>query len=104
MSSALTSRGSTRAWRRLRALRLELDGHTCRFFDPATGRECGAFATHVHHVAGRAAAEEQLGAGVDALELLASACARHNLAKGAEPGLEIPTPAADRRKPNRWDW
>lgn len=98
--SSLTPAGSSRRWRRIRALVLERDRHSCRFIvDEATGRECGAFATHVHHVDGRAN-----GAGDDPARL-AAACAPHNLAQGATPGLVARTPTTPRHKaPTRWSW
>lgn len=99
MSSSLKSTGSTRRWRRIRALVLTRDAFACRFI-LEDGRACGAYATHVHHIDGRAH-----GAGDDPARL-AAACARHNLEKGPEPGLEAkqPTTAGKHRRPTRWSW
>lgn len=98
--SALTPRGSTRRWRRLRALVLERDRYRCQFLDPTTqdGR-CGAYATHVHHIDARD------NGGTDDPANLAAACGPHNLSKGTDPGLEPrqPTPGATPR-PTLWSW
>lgn len=48
MNSALTARGSTARWRRIRDWILERDGHTCRA--PVDGHVCGAPATTVGHI------------------------------------------------------
>lgn len=79
---ALTARGSTRHWRRLRALVLDRDGHSCQL--PVEGGHagnggptCGAFATHVDHVVPR-----KLG-GSDHPSNLRAACAPCNLRRGA---------------------
>lgn len=103
--SALSPRGSTRAWRRIRLLVLERDAFACRFTDPdRPGGICGAYANHVHHIDPRAAG------GTDDPRLLAAACAKHNLGKGAQPGLD-PRETAPRRAPwtgrkprPEWSW
>jgi 5-methylcytosine-specific restriction enzyme A len=66
--SALTERGSTWAWRRLRAEVLERDAYTC---------PCGAPATTVDHILPRARG------GTDALDNLQAMCGPCNYAKGA---------------------
>lgn len=98
--SSLTARGSTRRWRRIRRLVLERDRYACRFVvDEETGRTCGAFASHVHHVDGRANGAD------DNPDRLAAACGPHNLAQGSTPGLVARTPNTPRRKaPTRWSW
>lgn len=69
MGSLLTPRGSTRGWRRVRALVLARDGRVCRY--------CGGYAGTVDHVVPRA-----LG-GSDASSNLVAACRTCNRRKGA---------------------
>jgi len=71
--------GSTRAWRRTRALVLARDGHRCQLKLPG----CTTTATHVHHVLGKAH-------GDDPAQLLA-ACAHCNLSTG-DPSGHDPQP------------
>lgn len=62
--------GSTRAWRRTRALVLERDGYQCQLRLPG----CTHLANHVHHTIGK-----QFG---DDPALLMAACAHCNLTLG----------------------
>lgn len=48
MSSALTARGSTRRWRKIRDWILERDDHVCQH--PVDGHRCGAPATTAGHI------------------------------------------------------
>lgn len=90
--SALTARGSTRSWRRLRAFVLDRDGHRCRVPLP-DGRECGQYATHADHIITRA------DGGTDDPDNLRAACADCNLRRGAD------RPAARRVTATRsWSW
>ena len=73
--SALRDAGSTRSWRRLRALVLDRDAHRCTL-PLASGQLCGAFATHVDHVVPRSKG------GSDALSNLRAACRPCNLRRG----------------------
>lgn len=70
MSSALTARGSTRQWRKIRALILTRDNHRCHW--------CGSHATTVDHIIPR-----HEGGG-DTWENLVASCARDNYARGAK--------------------
>lgn len=93
--SALGPRGSTRSWRRLRALVLDRDGHRCQL--PLPGQPdklCGALATHVDHVLPRSKG------GTDALGNLRAACRACNLRAGNRQ------PALDARPARRvgWSW
>lgn len=97
--SALTPRGSTRRWRRIRLLVLDRDGWRCRLpvkggTDANGGAECGAYATHVDHVLPRAQG------GSDEPGNLRAACSSCNLRAGS--GRQG---AVDRR-PRRagWSW
>ena len=94
--SALTARGSTRRWRRLRAYVLERDAFACRFLED--GRPCGRYATHVHHIDPRSAG------GSDDPSKLAAACAEHNLAMGDRPGLELPPRRTPQPRRTDWSW
>jgi len=67
--SSLTSRGSTRAWRRTRAAVLARDGRRCRY--------CGKWANTVDHVVPRARG------GTDQPSNLVAACWPCNRDKGA---------------------
>lgn len=69
--STTWSKGSTRAWRRVRAAVLLRDGYTCRLRLPG----CTGRAEHAHHTLGRAVT------GDDPAHLVA-ACAHCNLAVG----------------------
>lgn len=51
MASALTRRGSTARWRRIRAWVLERDHHTCQKI--VDGHLCGAYADTVGHIVRR---------------------------------------------------
>lgn len=73
----LRKTGSTRAWRRLRAVILARDGHVCQIPDyTPDGEICGAPATHVDHIVQRWAG------GTDAPANLRAACAPCNLKRG----------------------
>lgn len=100
--SALTARGSTRRWRRIRAYVLERDAFACRFvLDEETGERCGAYADHVHHIDPRARDD---GSGmVDDPAKLAAACARHNLENGSTGGL-VAAPRDTRPARPDWKW
>lgn len=75
------SGGSTRRWRRLRALVLERDQHRCRL--QLDG--CTTLATHVHHTLGRTVT------GDDPAYLIAS-CRNCNLKVGEPKNVENPRP------------
>lgn len=77
--------GSTRAWRRVRALVLARDGHRCRL----QLEVCTTVATHVHHTLGREVS------GDDPAMLMAS-CAPCNLKVGDPRSLD-PAP-----RPKGW--
>ncbi|GEL17673.1 HNH endonuclease [Pseudonocardia asaccharolytica] len=78
--------GSTRAWRRTRALVLARDGHRCQL--QLDG--CTTIATHVHHVIGRAVS------GDEDLSKLVAACAWCNQSTG-DPRRHDPAP-----RPRGW--
>lgn len=69
MSSALTARGSTRAWRKIQSWILERDGHICR--KPVDGHICGEPATTAGHIIRR---EHGGGDGSDNLRAECSGC------------------------------
>ena len=73
MSSALSKRGSTTRWRKLRRWVLERDGYRCRY--------CGRRATTVDHVLPRSAFQKQ-GMNADFEENLVAACKDCNFKKG----------------------
>jgi hypothetical protein len=75
MTSALSKRGSTRRWRKIRAAVLARDRHTCQC--------CGAPATEVDHIIGRRewALSDRKG-WVDSPGNLAASCLPCNRAKG----------------------
>lgn len=75
------ARGSTRAWRRTRALVLERDGWECQLRLPG----CTYVATHVHHTLGR----ERTG---DDPQFLVGACEHCNLATGDPTKVPDPPP------------
>lgn len=75
------AKGSTRAWRRVRAQVLDRDGHRCGLQLAGT---CTTRATHVHHTQPR----ELVG---DDPQYLISACAPCNLAVG-DPTRHDPAP------------
>lgn len=79
------AKGSSRAWRRVRALVLARDGHRCML--KLDG--CTTVATHAHHVQARELV------GDDPAHLLAS-CAHCNLKLG-DPRKQDPLP-----RPGRW--
>jgi len=81
------AKGSTRAWRRTRALVLRRDGWECQLRRPG----CTALATHVHHVHGRTTT------GDDPTHLVA-ACAHCNLSIGDPTRTPDPAP----RPRTRW--
>lgn len=93
MTPLLRSTGSTRGWRRLRALVLDRDGHRCKLPRP-DGRpgECGAFATHVDHVVPRKRGGQDVPAN------LRAACASCNLRRGAGRAVEAV------RASTGWSW
>lgn len=74
------AKGSTWAWRRIRAQVLARDGHRCQLQLPG----CATTATHVHHTIGKEH-------GDDTAHLLA-ACAHCNLATGKPDGDPAPRP------------
>lgn len=67
--SALSARGSTRRWRRIRAAILLRDHHTCQAF--RDGHLCGAKATTVGHIVRR---EHGGGDGADNLRAECEPC------------------------------
>lgn len=69
------SGGSSRRWRKLRAVILQRDGYTCKV--PRNGRPCGAHATHVDHIVPRAD-----GGDMWDPSNLRAACAPCNLSRG----------------------
>lgn len=115
--SALTPRGSTRAWRRLRAFVLRRDGFRCQMQvaasgrhveddDPAAARRCNAYAGHVDHIVERRNADPagfvELPSGarvpVDSPANLRASCATGNL--GRRPGRR-PSSSSQRRESAR---
>jgi 5-methylcytosine-specific restriction endonuclease McrA len=92
-------RGSTRAWRRIRAQVLQRDGYTCRIGLPGI---CAGVADCVHHVLGRSVTG-------DDPRWLQAACTPCNLAIG-QPGRSRKTAIPMRKKAipirrtvyNRW--
>lgn len=72
--------GSTRAWRRTRALVLRRDGHACQLALPG----CTHRATHAHHLDGKAA-------GDDPARIVA-ACEHCNLSTGEPTTYPDPAP------------
>ena len=72
VASALTSRGSTWRWRKIRAAILTRDRYACRY--------CGEYANTVDHVTPRSRG------GDDSWANLNAACQKCNRAKGARPG------------------
>ena len=73
--------GSTRAWRKTRALVLERDAHICQLQIPDV---CLGTATHVHHIQDR----DVVG---DDPALLVAACAPCNIRTG-DPTAQDPDP------------
>lgn len=69
MSSALTARGSTARWRRIREWVLQRDGHTC--LATVDGHLCGAPANTVGHIIRR---EHGGGDGGDNLQAQCTNC------------------------------
>jgi hypothetical protein len=78
MTSAVSGRGSTRRWRKLRVLILERDGYLCVY--------CGGPATTVDHVVPRASFKGEGGTPsiVDLPSNLVASCRACNLAKGSK--------------------
>lgn len=75
--------GSTRQWRRVRALVLARDGHTCRIRLPG----CIGHATHVDHIVLKSKG------GTDDPANLRAACRPCNLRRGNTPDPDpAPTP------------
>jgi 5-methylcytosine-specific restriction enzyme A len=70
-----TARGSTRAWRKLRAAVLERDAWRCQ--RPVPGGVCGAPANTAGHITAR------IHGGTDTLSNIRAECAAHNYADGA---------------------
>ena len=101
--AAVSRGGSTRRWRRLRALVLDRDGARCQVPAPGGG-PCGAFASHVDHIRPRS-----LGGNDDPANLRA-ACPSCNLRRGARsisPDEPAPGSAADLRRDRShpgWRW
>lgn len=115
MTSALTSSGSTRRWRRLRTLVLLRDGERCQVPTGPDGPACLAPATlggptagHVDHVVERWRADPHgmvttvsgQRVHVDAPSNLRAACAACNLSRARS--AERPTPP--RPSGRRWSW
>ena len=116
--SALTRKGSTRRWRRLRFWVLGRDAAACQVPaesgpPPTPGSWahqrghaaiCGRFATHVDH-ADRTRAHQAPGAADDPADLRAC-CAAHNLSKGARSAAEFDPTASTTARPSttRWEW
>lgn len=116
--SALTARGSTRRWRRIRLIILARDSSTCQVpaaSGPPPGigswahvrnypHVCGRYATHVDHA--EQARAGQHPAAPDDLDDLRALCADHNLSKGARPASEFDNQAEGTRAPapTRWEW
>ena len=73
-------RGSTRAWRQVRAAVLLRDGHRCQIRLPG----CTTIASQAHHLHGKAAGDDPAG--------LVAACKPCNLQVG-DPSAQDPTPA-----------
>ena len=69
--SALTAKGGTHQWRKIRKRILDRDGHTCQV--------CGQEATHVDHIIPR---RLMAGEAVDNDSNLQSLCKTCNLRKG----------------------
>jgi hypothetical protein len=91
--SALKPTGSTRRWRRIRALVLDRDGHRCQVLVALDGTVVDA------------PRPTSPPLGPDDPAWLRATCADHNLARGATIGDARPatgSPAADR--PTRWEW
>lgn len=82
------AKGSTRAWRRTRALVLARDGGVCQMRIPGV---CTTTATHVHHTQGRA----RTG---DDMRYLVASCQACNLKVGD------PTKTADPKPQPRTRW
>lgn len=119
--SALRAGGSTRAWRRLRAVVLDRDSGRCQcpprpelgelpasahvptgswwqlYGPPAPALPCGRPANHADHVVSRHTG------GTDDLRNLRAACALHNLSRGAAAGDDL-APAPRRRSTPTWEW
>jgi 5-methylcytosine-specific restriction endonuclease McrA len=72
--------GSTRAWRRTRALVLARDAHTCQLQLPG----CAHRATHAHHLDGKAMGDDP--------SRIVAACAPCNLKVGEPTGDPPITP------------
>jgi 5-methylcytosine-specific restriction endonuclease McrA len=77
--SAAWGKGSTRRWRRTRALVLDRDRGMCRLNLPG----CTGTAEHVHHVLGKARGDDPA--------LLVAACQHCNLSTG-DPTRHDPLP------------
>lgn len=67
-------RGSTRAWRKLRATVIERDQGLCQIQGPG----CTVIATHADHVTAK------INGGPDTTDNTAAACEHCNLSKGAD--------------------
>lgn len=115
--SALTARGSTRRWRRIRVLVLGRDSSTCQVpgkdgpppgpgsWAQARGHRhvCGRYATHVDHA--EATRRNMRPDAVDNLDDLRATCAAHNLSKGAKSAAEFDNQAATPAAAlTRWEW
>lgn len=116
--SALTRRGSTRAWRRLRVRILGRDAVACQVPvavgpPPTPGSWahtrghraiCARLATHVDHA--EVARVNQAPTAVDNPDDLRATCAPHNLSKGKKSATEFDqgTNQAPRTQPTRWEW
>jgi 5-methylcytosine-specific restriction endonuclease McrA len=86
------TKGSTRAWRKLRTQILERDNHTCQLQIQGI---CTHHATHVHHINGRTEGDNPNN--------LQAACAECNLHIG-DPTMHRhkPTDTKTDPQPNLW--
>lgn len=102
--------GSTTAWRKLRRLILDRDGHRCQLpvVRGMVVQPCGERATHVDHIT-----PKSLG-GQDVPANLRAACASCNLSRGAGRGarveddqprtVRIPRQRGRHAQPGPWSW
>ncbi|GAB3251307.1 hypothetical protein GCM10027425_09170 [Alteromonas gracilis] len=123
--SALTARGSTRRWRRIRAAVLQRDGWQCQAPGQVVGRigawaaalapstwprnaegralVCGAYADTADHVVRRH------DSGTDDLRNLRALCTKHNSGRGERTDAELAAADLEQQQPaparrTRWSW
>jgi hypothetical protein len=96
--SASWASGSTRAWRRLRAVVLDRDGHRCQV-DVGMGQPCLAPARTVGHVTPRCEGAPLLASTSD----LRAECETHNYRAGAQLGNARRRQRAG-SQPATWTW